>query len=536
METKELKKFLFVREQMETIDNQVPWIREINYAVSQFGHLAGKFITEHGKDALRAELLLKLLEAEKREQYQSLARSKFNVEGSLDPLAVEIAKNRIHDIRNESRLNAWVLNPETGDQELATEPISEVPLYDDANTIPEGEDNLEDTTLPDVAEELDCSRAHAELGRIYRQLKPAMRRALILSRIHKHPEAERPSLMERFGLQPKLGLSASGWDKRWSRTRKEIQRLRGQRSLVRTGGFGYFSDYCLTWFEEYRAIMTRGLLSRFAGGAELLALERVSASHGELKENTARTFEQVLVRQADKIKARYFRPDPFEGRAIKWSPADCRTAYHSLKHGNSGVKNCVQIYLERLTGPWCKNLANSTPTIRPLATPEYFLVAVLRCRQCSSAKLTTLRLTSGCTVPERLNGDGCDSPYCSNPECICRARTVVSFLCRGCCTPAHHRCSHLRPATVRRSSNGAWVKMPAMVRCKARRAVDYSLCEFHLFQLPALTPSALFPDLTEWVWSSRWTNRVADNLKRKWRKTVAPLASAETLRFLGGSP
>src|SRR5260221_574864 len=108
---------------MKEIDNSVPWIREINYAVSRFGHLV--------------------------------------------------------------------------------------------------EENLDDTTLPDVAEEMDRARARAELGRIYRQLKPAMRQALLLSRIHKHPTAEQPVLLERFGLQSKLGLSDSGWDKRWSRTRNE---------------------------------------------------------------------------------------------------------------------------------------------------------------------------------------------------------------------------------------------------------------------------------------------------------------------------
>lgn len=550
---------------MEEINNSVPWIREINYAVSRFGHLAEEFLDEHGKDGLRAELLIKLLEVEKQEQYHSLGLSKFNADGSLDPLAIEIAKNRIHDIRNESRLSAWVLNPETGDQELATEPIEEVPLYDGAilkdgkrqqlvkyeklgsetgsadysnhNTIPEGEDNLEDTTLPDVAEEMDRAIARAELGRIYRQLKPAMRQALLLSRIHKHPKAEQPALLERFCLQSKLGLSDSGWDKRWSRTRNEIVRLRAQNSLTRAEGFRYFSDYKLAWFEEYRAIIMRDLLSKFAGGAELLALERESAAHGELKESVARTFEQEIVQKADEIKARHCASDPFEGRAIKWFPADCRTNYHSLRNGNSQVKTLEQIYLENLAGKlrW-KHLTASAKTYGKWEAPDSFMVAVLGCRQCSGAKVATLRLTDGCTVPERLHGGGCDSADCLNPECICRARTVVNYLCRECCTPAHHRCSHLRQSTVRRFIGGKWVKVPAMVRCKARRAIDYSLCEFHLFQLPKFTTSALFPDITEWVWSDRWTNRVADNLKRKWNKTMPRPASADTLRFLGGSP
>ena len=112
-------------------EDHVPWIREINFAISRFGHLASEFLRKYGKKSLRAELLISLLEAEKREEYAAhLAESKLRTEGAQDSLAIQIAKNRIRDLRNEGRFNLWVLNEETGEQELTSQPFEETPLYE----------------------------------------------------------------------------------------------------------------------------------------------------------------------------------------------------------------------------------------------------------------------------------------------------------------------------------------------------------------------------------------------------------------------
>ena len=75
--------------------NAIPWIREIRYAVSRFGHLAKSFLATYGR-GLRNEILIALLEAAKTRPH--LRATSYQKKGKLDSYAIQIAKNLLKDL------------------------------------------------------------------------------------------------------------------------------------------------------------------------------------------------------------------------------------------------------------------------------------------------------------------------------------------------------------------------------------------------------------------------------------------------------
>ena len=78
-----------------TDPNAIPWIREIRYAVSRFGHLAKSFLATYGR-GLRNEILIALLEAAKTRPH--LRATSYQKKGKLDSYAIQIAKNLLKDL------------------------------------------------------------------------------------------------------------------------------------------------------------------------------------------------------------------------------------------------------------------------------------------------------------------------------------------------------------------------------------------------------------------------------------------------------
>jgi hypothetical protein len=319
----------------------IPWIREIRFAVSRFGHLAKSFLVTDTKDGLRNEIFIALYEAAKTRPH--LLASRYLKKGPLDSYAIQIAKNRIKDLGTPKRGGMeWVLNETEGQQERREIKVEEIPFYDatvllggkpsklinyqesgsetgDAeftshDTIPEGEDNLADDSLPDVGESLDAVASLAKLTSVYRQLKLEMQQTLLLAKIYLHPKHEQPALLAKFGITQRLGLTPGGWDKRWARTKLEIRRLAEQKSNLK------FSKTRLEWFDAYRRITARDTLSKFRGADLLLKLDELSWKLGNVlipeKHESCACYRCRLIEQADTIKSCNFVDDPFAGRAM----------------------------------------------------------------------------------------------------------------------------------------------------------------------------------------------------------------------------
>jgi len=550
--------------------NATPWIREIRYAVSKFGHLAKSFLATEGRDGLRNEILVALLEVAKTRPH--LQASRYRTEGKLDPYAVEIAKNLLKDLAEPKHGSEWVLNEAEGQQEKRKRQVQEIPFYDatillsgkptklinyqesgsetgDAaftshNTIPEGEDNLADDSLPDLDDAIDSASGIARLAHIYRQLKPAYQSALILAKIYRHPKRERPALLTKFSLEPWLGLSAKGWDKRWARTKIEIRRLTAPYAVrAVTGGRispcnFKFSTFSLDWFEAYQANVAKDTLRKFGDAWPELK---------SLLENGAALSDAELIAAADQIKGRHAKTDFYVGRAMTIYWASQATNYATMK--TKAVKrkdvravvsvyarSFVDLFLEReykLTefrqagyeppcqvpqntkkpgrksrpkklaeSPYRSPWVGSSPSTRPFH--EVALVLTDSGTPAIDATYRPRTFFLKCRVCQRYRATKTAAPEHVNQEIEIRIAVELTgvgnygppdevlYACRECCRIPflHFVCEARTPAPVRKLIGDKWERILGSVRCRARRAVGCIYCFRHLKdRLEPVSPS-----------------------------------------------
>jgi hypothetical protein len=550
--------------------NAIPWIREIRYAVSKFGHLAKSFLATYGRDGLRNEILVALLEAAKTRPH--LQDSAYRNDRKLDSYAIQIAKNLLKDLGEPKYGSEWVLNEAEGQQEKRKRQVQEIPFYDatillsgkptklinyqesgsetgDAaftshNTIPEGEDNLADDSLPDLDDAIDSASGIARLAHIYRQLKPAYQSALILAKIYRHPKRERPALLTKFSLEPRLGLSAKGWDKRWERTKTEIRRLTAPHAVRaveqwlekfiggQTGPSNFqFSNFRLNWFEAYRANVAKDTLRKFGGAWPELK---------SLLENGAALSDAELIAAADQIKGRHAKTDFYVGRAmtIYWASqatnyATMKTKAVKRKDGRVVVgvyaRSFVDLFLEReykLTEfrqagyePPCqapqntkkrsrkscpKKLAESphrSPWVGSSARTRTFLEGALVLTGLGPPALDAAYRPRAfflkCRICQRYRATKTAAPEHVNQEIEIKAQIELTgaedcefygppdeilYACRECCKMPflHFICAARTPAPIRKLIDDKWERILGSIRCRARRAIGCIYCFRHL--------------------------------------------------------
>jgi hypothetical protein len=257
--------------------------------------------------------------------------------------------------------------------------------------LPEGEDDIPDTSLPDAFEALIGAGKIASFNRAFRKLAPREKQAIIITFVRKHKMEERRALFERYGIQNQLlGLSEKGLEKLWYRTRNNL------RKIIRSDG-APLSDYRLPfWFDEYARIRERERRFLYSN-VDAAIFDAIEAEQRGRPGQFVETPRFTCLGETSSQVSRLRRPLPDIRKRVAYDYLDPRSP-----------------------------------------SPEPSRRVLLGCSWCNSAKIAHLYNVGNVRFLEQISCPADLNP--GDEDAFSDIRSILTYLCANCCRPDYYRC------------------------------------------------------------------------------------------------